>query len=1283
MNLSDNSSSNGENLHINSPNSLWSRGFQGLLWTNFLTATNDNIFRWFLIGIGKNLVPAEWSSFIVPLGLVAFVLPYMLLAVTAGWLADRFKKRNVIVSCKIAEIAIMGLGMLAVASGRVDLILTTIFLMGAQSALFAPSKVGTIPELLDEDKISTGNGWFNLSTLTATIIGMLIGSWLADLAATMGPASFKYSAMVLVGTAIVGTLVSLLIVSLPAANPKLKHPVNLFAATWRDLKLLASDGRLFRVAIGIAFFWSFAALGQTNIDAYAEESGGIFELERLPLLLSLILGVGGGSILAGIASGGRIQLGLVPWGAIGMIVFSTLLWFSPSHFINGTFSNSGMWIACGLLLGLGISCGFFDVPLASYIQHHSPTEKRGQILAANNFMLFTAMLVIGGALYMFMRTPANQGSLTNLKPAWSGIELSDDEQRQVRKAREQLAENPKSDWKTYLPASESPTYNSTAAALMLQDMRRQHREINEFNDAIKADSETEPKAFSLDQYNEKLGPGNERLVKHVSRQAVHTPWLTSRQIFGVMALFTIPAFLYAAWRVRHSMVRIGLILFLKVLYRYKVKGVENIPAEGPAVLIANHSSWLDAMLTLLIVNRKMRTIAWAGNFSWYPLKKFAEFCSVILISGGPKSIRKGLQDARDALDNGELVCLFPEGGISTTCQLRKFKPGLFKILDEEHKDVPLVPIYLDEIWGTAASHSKNKFFLKLPESFRHPVTVHIGKPIKRPDTIYDVRQIMQEMGADIVSERQGPFVSPPQGFIRECKRRKFKFKAGDSTGGNATGGNLLMRALILRRILLREGICEQDNVGVLIPPSLGGAIVNVALTLCRKVSVNLNYSVSNEIMNEIVCQAGIKKILTTRKVMEKFDFEFDAEIVYLDDFKDKVTTGDKIAGVIGSYLKPARMLEASLKLKNVDPNTVLTMIFTSGSTGTPKGVMLTHGNIVNNSDGINKCAKLRKSDVMVGVLPFFHSFGYTVTLWSVMLNNIAGCYHFSPLDAKQVGKLVSKFKATILLATPTFLRSYSRRCTPEQFASLNLIVAGAERLPTELCDVYEKKFGVRPVEGYGATELSPLVSVNVPKSRRDDQWQIDIKEGTVGRPIPNVAAKITDLESGEELGVDQSGMLWIKGPNVMLGYLNKPELTAEVIKDGWYKTGDVALIDSDGFIKITGRMSRFSKIGGEMVPHVQVEEILMRLIGDDDDVPNIAVTSVADAKKGERLVVLHTEIPKPPSELRDGLKEAGLPNIYIPSEDSFVRIEELPVLGSGKLDLKGLKTIAEEHFPAK
>lgn len=1272
---------------INSQNSLWSPAFQGLLWTNFLTAINDNIFRWFVIGIGKNLVEPEYASLIVPFGLVAFVLPYLILAVTAGWLADRFKKRNVIVGCKIAEIVVMSIGMLAVMSGSLVFLLITIFLMGAQSALFAPSKVGTIPELLDEDKISKGNGWFNLSSLTATIIGMLIGAWLADLAGETGTENLWLSALVLIGTAIVGTLVSTLIVSQPAADPLLKYPKNLIAATWHDLKLLAEDSRLFRVAIGIAFFWSFAALGQTNIDAFAEESGGILEMERMPLLVSLILGVGGGSILAGIASRGQIELGLVPWGTIGMIIFSICLYVAPGHFIDGSMDDVHLWIACAFLFLLGISAGFFDVPLASYIQHHSPVEKRGQILAANNFMLFGSMLLIAGA-YMLMRWPTHEGSVADLQPKWSVSQLDVGQQKQVEQTRVRFENDlngqpaEQVDWTTYLPEADSPIYPHTAAAIMHADMMSEKSRIKEANASRTGDTPIE--FFSTEKYLTELDDDPDkqyaRLVEHVNRKAALTPLLTARQVFLIMALMSLPALIYSGWKVRHNMLRIALIWLLKSLYRFRINGTENIPANGPAVLIANHASWLDAMLTLLIVNRKMRTIAWAGNFEWWPLKKFAEFCSVILIYGGPKSIRRGLQEARDALDQGELVCIFPEGGISKTCQLRKFKPGLLKILDEEHQHIPIIPVYLDEIWGTAASFSENKFFLKRPRSFRHPITVHIGEPFQNPGTMYGIRQHMQEMGANIVTNRQGPFVSPPQNFIRQCKRRKFRFKAGDSMGQSSTGGNLLMRTLILRRLLKRNNISDQKNIGVLIPPTVGGVIVNAALALNGNVSVNLNYSVSNEILQEIVKQAGIKYVLSTRKVMEKFEFDLDVEFIYLDDFKDQVTTGDKIAGVTGAYLTPWFMLESSLGLKNTDPDELLTMVFTSGSTGTPKGVMLSHGNIANNVDGINKVAKLRSTDVFVGILPFFHSFGYTVTMWGAMANNVAACYHFNPLDAKQVGKMVAKFKGTLLLATPTFLRSYSRRCTPEEFASLELVVAGAERLPPEMSDAFEAKFGVRPVEGYGATELSPLVSVNVPKSRQDDPWQVDMKEGTVGRPIPNVAARITDLDTGEVLGENQSGMLWIKGPNVMLGYLNRPELTADVVQDGWYKTGDVALVDQDGFIKITGRISRFSKIGGEMVPHVKIEEILMQLIGDDDEVPNIAVTAVPDEKKGERLIVLHTEIPKSIDELRKGLSEAGLPNIFIPSVDSFQKVEALPVLGSGKVDLKGLKTMALEHF---
>jgi acyl-[acyl-carrier-protein]-phospholipid O-acyltransferase/long-chain-fatty-acid--[acyl-carrier-protein] ligase len=269
-----------------------------------------------------------------------------------------------------------------------------------------------------------------------------------------------------------------------------------------------------------------------------------------------------------------------------------------------------------------------------------------------------------------------------------------------------------------------------------------------------------------------------------------------------------------------------------------------------------------------------------------------------------------------------------------------------------------------------------------------------------------------------------------------------------------------------------------------------------------------------------------------------------------------------------------------------------------------------------------------------------------------------------------------------LLATPTFLRSYLRRCEPEDFATIDVVVAGAEQLPVDLCQAFEERFGVRPVEGYGCTELSPLVAVNVPPSRSPRQAQPVTREGTVGRVIPGVAAKITHLDTGEELGPGQAGMLWIKGPNVMLGYMNQPEKTEDVIRDGWYQTGDVAMIDRDGFIKITGRESRFSKIGGEMVPHLLIEEKIARIIGGGEDEMKVCLTAVPDPRKGERLVVLHTAIDKTPEAICKELHAAGLPNIWIPSADSFVEVEQIPVLGTGKLDLRGMKDLALAKFAA-
>jgi acyl-[acyl-carrier-protein]-phospholipid O-acyltransferase/long-chain-fatty-acid--[acyl-carrier-protein] ligase len=415
--------------------------------------------------------------------------------------------------------------------------------------------------------------------------------------------------------------------------------------------------------------------------------------------------------------------------------------------------------------------------------------------------------------------------------------------------------------------------------------------------------------------------------------------------------------------------------------------------------------------------------------------------------------------------------------------------------------------------------------------------------------------------------------------------------------------------------------------------------------------------------------------------MERMNFDIDAKLVYLEDLREKVGLSDKLAGMIAAYLTPVGMLERRLRLTEIQSDELLPVIFTSGSTGRPKGVMLSYENVGSNTRAIDEVVHLRGDDVLLGLLPFFHSFGYTVTLWTVLTLPPKGVYHYSPLDAKVVGKLCREHRGTILLSTPTFLRGYIKRVEPEEFRTLDVVVAGAEKLPIDVSDAFEMRFGARPVEGYGTTELSPLVSVNVPASRsRAQPGAVERKEGSVGRPVPGVQARIVHPETGGVLPSGETGMLQIAGPNVMLGYLNQPEQTREVLNEGWYTTGDLAYLDSDGFIFITGRESRFSKIGGEMVPHILVEEAINRVLGAGDEEMVAVVTAVPDEKKGERLVVLHREMNRPASDVCRQLAQQGLPNLWTPAPDSFIQVAEIPVLGTGKLDLKRMREVALSRF---
>jgi acyl-[acyl-carrier-protein]-phospholipid O-acyltransferase/long-chain-fatty-acid--[acyl-carrier-protein] ligase len=1144
---------------------LASAGFCGLLLTQLLGAANDNMFRLLAIGIGSEYVAANRSSLVVSVGLACFTLPYLLLASPAGYLADRFSKRSVIVACKMAEIVIMLMAVGAILAEQLYLLFGVLALMGAQSALFGPAKLGSIPEMLHSGKISAANGLMGLVTVVATVLGVVAGNYLYDATQPRGLSDTWIAAAALVGTAVVGTLTSLMIPRLPTGNTGLRFPWNPFRQTWLDLKALGSNRALVRVALGSTFFWSLGALAQSNILEFGKE-GGLVQKDTSPMLAALVVGVGMGSVLAGIWSGGKVELGILPLGAGGVALSSMLLFTVDPQLasVDAGWTAAQGW-SCVWLLLLGVSAGLFDVPLASYLQHRSPPESRGAILAASNFLIFSGILLSAG-LYYILRAPL-------------------------------------------------------------------------------------------------AGDGG--------------PLLTAHQIFLLAGVFTLPVLAYILWLLPGASIRFVVWLASHTLYRVRVLGREHLPERGGALLVCNHVTWIDGILLLLASSRPIRIIAWSRYVDVWGVRWLAKTMGVIPISPGKRSVMQTLEAAKFALAQGELVCIFPEGGLTRTGVLQRFKPGLLALASAE--DIPVIPVFLDELWGSIFSFRGGRFFWKKPRHWPYPVSIWFGPALRHVTDTAQVHRAVEALGVRAVQERMVREMVLPRLFLRMCRRRFFAPKIADSSGAELSGGKMLLAALALRRALVNKLLAPDEKyVGLLLPPSVGATVSNIALVLAHRVGVNLNYTVSSEVMNSCIRQCGIRRVLASRRLMEKINLSIDAEIVYMEDFRSRVSVRDKAIAAMQSVL-PLAILERMLGLMRIKPHDLLTVIFTSGSTGEPKGVMLTHANVSSNIEAMDELVNLKASDVAIGVLPFFHSYGYTATLWTVLAFDPKGVYHFNPLDAGQVGKLCKQHRGTLLMATPTFLRSYLKRCEPDQLSSLNVVFASAEKLPKELSDAFETKFGVRPMEAYGATELSPLVAVNVPPSRSNNADQIMAKEGTVGRPIPGITAKIVNPESGEDLASGAAGMLLIKGPNVMKGYLHRPDLTEKVIRDGWYITGDIARIDDDGFIQITGRESRFSKIGGEMVPHLKIEETLHKLLGLGEEDLSVAVTAVPDARKGERLIVFHLPISKAPQQICRELQEAGLPNIWIPSPDSFCQVESIPVLGTGKLDLKGLKDLAHER----
>ena len=723
-------------------------------------------------------------------------------------------------------------------------------------------------------------------------------------------------------------------------------------------------------------------------------------------------------------------------------------------------------------------------------------------------------------------------------------------------------------------------------------------------------------------------------------------------------------------------VKFIVLCITRICYRLKVRGLENLPNNQGALLVCNHVSLMDAVLVASSQQRRVRMLM-SRNFyeqaSW-PIRRVVDLAQVILIhdSDGPKQLLRSLKTARAALDEGYLVCIFAEGALSRTGMMRPFKPGFERIVKgSEH---PIIPVYIGGAWGSISSYKNGMPRLRPFSEFRYPVSVHYGSSMPSSSTVFEVQQAVSELSVDAANLRKSDCRGIGSELLRSTRRNWDKTAISEISGKQLTYGKLLTATLLLRKRIENSTTSDEQHIGILLPTGIGAILANTSLSLSSRIGVNLNYTTSPASFQSALNQCAIRTVISSRRFTERFpELPLPEKTLYIEDLLEANSTSEKLFMLTLARLMPERFLIGSQ-----NPDSIATVLFSSGSTAEPKGIQLSHYNILSNIASFRGVLQPSRDEVMLATLPLFHSFGYTATMWFSLLSGLKMACHNNPLEAKTIGELSERERGSILLTTPSFLLAYIRKVKPEQFSHLKHVFTGAEKLQPRIADMFEKRFGTRPLEGYGATELSPVCALSLPNVTVDKLDETGSRPQRLGRVLPGMAIKIVDPTSGKVLPEENEGLICIKGPNVMSGYLHRDDLTQKTITpDGWYQTGDMGVLDGDGFFAITGRLSRFSKIAGEMVSLGAVEQVLQETLHFQSD--ELAVIAIANERKGEMLCVLSKHLDIDSTALTKTLKDIDIPNLWKPNVKNWHSVNALPVLGSGKLDYQQMKKIVEER----
>ena len=1134
---------------------LHTTGFGALLVTQFLGALNVFGFLFFLVTAINEYAGPDVAVAARRESLAYFLaaLPFVLLAGWAGAVTDRYRKSSVMRASKLVEIAVMGGAVAACVLERGDWMYALMFLLGAQAAFFMPARHAYLAETVAEAELTRANALSGMLTFVALIAGHVGGSFLYgrfsdDLA--LGCSAF-------VVIALAGAAASWLVPNSETAHAGggLLNPVPMLLRTWREVS--ANRGLLYTV-LGIGNFYLMAALLDVELRGYAAQVLGAGETLAHTYVALAVLGVAAGALLAARWSEGKVELGVVPLGALlwCLALWTLSLLPTPPHELGvaGGLARLLAWTpACIAALVLGVAGGLVIVPLAANLQVLAPEAARGRFVAFGNMLAFLGVFLSASVV-------------------WLLGELHLD-------ARGQLV---------------------AAAVLML------------------------------------VGTGV-------------SIWLLPEAFLRLLG-----------WLLAHT------------IYSIRLLHAERIPAKGGALLVANHVSWVDWLVIAATTRRRVRFLIQREYFQWRAVSWLFKLAHCVPVASGdaPEVQAASLAEAARQIEEGHLVVIFAEGSITRTGHMQSIRRGYQRIVQE--RGIAIIPVHLDGLWGSVFSHEGGGLLRKLPRRIPYPVTVTYGDPLPPRAEPWQLRAALARLSTEAWIDRRQRRLPLHVALLRERRRSRAPalFEAGRPALSRAA---LIARALALRDAL-RPRLGQGRYVGILLPQGQDAVVASVAVLCAGRVPVPLNTTLDSRALQDQLRRAGIESVVTTEALRARAEVGAVAHCLDAEPFAgDGARQRARYWRWMGWLLPWPLYQLVAIDGNTTDLDAPCVLLYSAGSTGPPKAVELTHHNVLSNVESVQEVVDLGDDDRILGMLPPFMAAGWVQSLWRPLLTAPGVVFAPDPTDGKAIGQAVARDRVTVMFATPRLLERYLRQVRPDRFGSLRLVFSAGEKLLPMLRVAFEERFGLAPLEAYSSTECSSLVALNTLDVRGPGLFQRGARHGTVGHALPGVTVEVVDPPSGELMPNDQPGMLRVKGPGVFPGYLDDPHRNQLVLRDGYYVSGDMAVLDDDGFITLTGRYARVSRIGTERVSHAAIEEAIAYQLGAADN--PVAVIGYPDGSGGEALWVFYQRGSLQPEHLLAGLTARGLSQPWLPRLEHFRAVDEIPLLPTGTVDYRALERV--------